>query len=52
MLTYTKKNVKLNFKLSSDDQILSSLIKKAWFACFFQNHFKGTTEQLLCALFL
>ena len=44
--------VKFIYKLSSDDKILSSLIKKAWCRCTFPNHFRDANEQLLCALFL
>ena len=40
------------YKLSSEDKILSSLIKKAWCTCTFLNHFREVNEQLLCALFL
>ena len=44
--------VKLYFKLSSDDKILSSLIKKACCTCTFLNHLREANEQLLCTLFL
>ena len=44
--------VKLYYKLSSDEKILSSLIKKAWCTRTFKNHFREAKEQLLCALFL
>ena len=49
-----KKNKKVNCidKLSSDDKILSSLIKKAWRTCNFLNHFREANEQLPRALFL
>ena len=32
------------YKLSSDDKILSSLIKKAWCTCTFLNHFRDVNE--------
>ena len=39
-----KKNC--NYKLSSDNKILLSLIKKAWCTCTFLNHFREVNEQL------
>ena len=37
--------VKLDFKLSSDDKTLSSLIKKAYFSCIFQSHIREANER-------
>ena len=58
LLTHTscKRERKQNFqnciyKLSDDDKILSSLVKKAWCTCTFLNDFREANEQLLCALF-
>ena len=36
--------VKYISKLSSDDKILSSLIKKAWYKCLFLNYFREANE--------
>ena len=46
-LQVVKKTNKYNciYKLSSDDKILSSLIKKAWCSCPFLNHFREANEQ-------
>ena len=33
------------YKLSSEDKILSSLIKKASFSCPFLNHFREANQQ-------
>ena len=33
------------YKLSSDDKILSSLIKKTFLTCVFLNHFREANEQ-------
>ena len=33
------------YKLSSDDKILLSLIKKAWYTCNFLNHFRESNQQ-------
>ena len=35
------------YKLSSEDKILSSLIKKGWRTCTFLNHSREANEQLL-----
>ena len=40
--------VKLYYKSSSDDKILSSFLKKAWSTCTFLNHFGEAYELLLC----
>ena len=40
------------YKLSSDDRILSLLIKKAWCTSTFLNHFREANEQLLCVQLL
>ena len=40
------------YKLSSDDKILWSSIKKAWCTYTLLNHFSEANGQLLCALFL
>ena len=44
--------VKFYYKLSSDNKILSSLIKRGWRTCTLSNHFREANKQLLCALFL
>ena len=51
LTSYQNRKSKIVFINSSDDKILS-LIKKAWYACTFLNHFREANEQLLCALFL
>ena len=54
-LYVVQKNEKVKlciYKLSSDNKILSSLIKKAWCTCTFLNNFREANQQLLCALFL
>ena len=47
-----KEPLKSIYKLGSDDEILSSLIKKAWRTCIFLSHFREINEELLCTLFL
>ena len=47
-----KEPLKSIYKLGSDDEILSSLIKKAWRTCIFLGHFREINEELLCTLFL
>ena len=46
-LQAVKKTNKYNciYRLSSDDKILSLLIKNAWCSCTFLNHFREANEQ-------
>ena len=39
------KKYNCSYKLSRDNKILSSLIKKAWCTCTFLNHFREANEQ-------
>ena len=43
-----KKKNNCVYKLSSDDKLLSSSIKKAWCKCTFLNPFREANEKLLC----